>query len=86
MAASSPVPARSAIEAIDSVPAARPTTPQRGLVRRELELVLVSAKGTFTSRTILERVLREIDRTLLLIGGGRPSRPRFSWRNSNRFG
>lgn len=34
----------------------------------------------------LERVLREIDRTLLLIGGGQPGRPRFSWRNSNRFG
>lgn len=57
--------------------AARATaTPQRlGLVRRELELVRASAKGDIHGPRDLERVLREIDRTLLLIGGGQPDRP-----------
>lgn len=51
-------------------------TPQRlVMVRRELKLVRASARADIREPHDLERVLREVDRTLLLIGAGQPERP-----------
>ncbi|MFT4216317.1 MAG: DUF2254 domain-containing protein [Micropruina sp.] len=51
------------------------TSQRLSLVRRELELVRASAEADVHEPHDRERVLREVDRTLLLIGAGQPERP-----------
>lgn len=51
-------------------------TPSRlGLVRGQLDLVRASAQAAIREPHDLDRVLREIDRTVLLIGSAQPERP-----------
>lgn len=51
-------------------------TPERvGLVRTQLELVRAAAQAGIREPHDLERVLREADRALLMIGAGQPERP-----------